>query len=306
MAKIKQLKYQGENIYPLTHTQAVVDSDGKNLEDKLNELASGGGVRERLILEWSNEDAEVLQPTAYDAETGYFTTDKMPSWLAEDGAIVKATINYSDTLLVDNMYGSNDVNNVPFSNNNTAPIQYIHRVSSSQFQVLSQNNVDSASNVVIDTNTKCDYFYYTNTPTLGFKLASKTDYGIKRFRIIFSNTCVQFEKFADGITCDDNIVTQNAYHVQWARVWNAPRPFANSGEFLIEVDLDNGRYRYLSYEIAGMIRTSTTARNYLYQKSMNTQPWSNIWGWGKDNVYFKFNGDHIAKGSTIRIYEIID
>jgi hypothetical protein len=260
----------------------------------------------RLIVEWSNEDAEVLQPVSYNAETGLFEVESMPSWLAEDGAIAPATINYSDTLLVANMYGTNDVNNVPFSKDNTAPIQYIHRVSSSQFQVLSKNDVNSASNVTIDANTKCDYFYYTNTPNVGFKLASKGESGRKRFRVIFSNACVQFEKFADGVTCDKNLELQHSYTMQWARIWNVPRPFANSGEYLIEVDLDNGRYRYLSYEIAGMTRTSATARSYLYQKSMNIQPWSNIWGLGRDNVYFKFSGQYIAKDTTIKLYEIIE
>ena len=48
MAKIKQLKHKGENIYPLTHTQAVVDSEGKTLEDILERI-SGGNVDAETI-----------------------------------------------------------------------------------------------------------------------------------------------------------------------------------------------------------------------------------------------------------------
>jgi hypothetical protein len=40
---------------------------------------------------------------------------------------------------------------------------------------------------------------------------------------------------------------------------------------------------------------------------MNIQPWSNFWGWdlGRDNVYFKFSGQYIAKDTTIKLYEIV-
>ena len=257
---------------------------------------------ERLILEWSNVDAEVLQPVSYDSATKRFTVEKMPSWLPNDG-VVEAVLNYSDNLLVSAMYGTLDVGNAPFFANNTTPSHFIRRISETEIEILGKAD-EAATTMTIQDNPNCSYFYYTLKPAnIGFKLGERAMIGVRKYRIHFTNAYVQFEKFWNGLTTDENLVYQTAYNGHWARIWNAPRPFENSGEYIIEVDYDNMRYRYLGYEVAGMIRTALTARSYYLQKANNIEPWSNIWG-GYSNVYFKFDGKYVGLDTKISVYEI--
>ena len=292
---------------------AIEEVEANQIEvEEVTSLPNSPMKGERLILEWSNEDAEVLQPVSYDSATGYFTVEQMPSWLYEDGQIVMCVQNYGESILWNNAA----INNVPFSNNNSLPTQYIKRVSATEFKVLSQQS-EASSQVVIIANPDCSLFFYTNASVVAkFALQDENEDapdGVHKYRIVVSDSSLVFGKTFSGVNSSKSYVISNAYHRYLGyRFTNENRCFGVSGEFTFEVDYDNGKYRYLGYIISGINRTAATATSEYVQCSNNTERWSDIWGFNKTKAdsmgkaYFLLSASALTKSCKVKIYEIYD
>ena len=267
---------------------------------------------ERLILEWSNENAEVLQPVSYDSATGYFTTEQMPSWLSEDGQIVDCALNYGESIL----WNNTAINNVPFCLNNGTPTQYIKRISATEFKVMS-NKSEASSQMAIIANPDCSLFFYTNASVVAkFALQDEDEdapVGVRKYKVEVSDSSLAFGRIFGGINSSKSSVISNIYNRNLGyRFANENRCFGVSGEFTFEVDYDNGRYRYLNYLISGMNRTAATTTSEYVQRSNNTERWSDMWGFGKTKAdsmgkaYFLLPANALTQSCKVKIYEIYD
>ena len=290
---------------------AIGDVESNQIEvEEVTSLPNSPMKGERLILEWSNEDAEVLQPVSYDSATGYFIVEQMPSWLYKDGQIVNCVPNYSESIL----WSNTAINNVPFSTNNSQPTQYIKRVSSTEFKVLSQQS-EANSQVSIITNPDCSQFFYTNAYVVARLPLQDEDedapVGVRKYRVVVSDSSLALGNTFNGVNSSKSYVTSNAYHRYLGyRFVNENRCFGVSGEFTFEVDYDNGKYRYLGYIISGINRTSATSTSEYVQRSNNTERWSDMWGFNKTNAdsmgkaYFLLSASALTKSCKVKIYEI--
>ena len=148
---------------------------------------------ERLILEWSNEDAEILQPTAYNAETGYFTVEQMPSWLSEDGVSVNAVINYTDAIL----YGSASSKNVVIGSDAGRSTLWVKRISETQFLChIGQQNMTAAT---VPSTVDPSLFYFTKTIYPAFQLLKEGEtsptIGVRKFHIRITDIAARESKY---------------------------------------------------------------------------------------------------------------
>lgn len=275
-------------------------------EQKSQVAKNIGQPRERLILEWSNEDAEILQPTAYDAETGYFTVETMPSWLAEDGVIVPATINYSDTIL----WGTGGWQNVPFAKNNTQTVQYIKRVSATTFKALSQS-AEASNQMDIIASPDCTLFSYCqakDAQKLPLQFDGEESSGIKKFKIVIKNSNLQLAKIFCGVNSSSTMLLFNNYNRVLGAYLAETRPLMVSGYMIIEVDFDNAQYRYLEYQLSGLNRTGAQTVTPYVQMSKNTEQWSSVWPNTKpiSQAFFLLLANALTKKCNVKIYEIYE
>lgn len=306
----------------------VTDANGKPLDEILSEISAGGGEgvllynteqtltdeqksqvaknigqpRERLILEWTNEEAEVLQPTAYDEETGYFTVETMPSWLAEDGAEAYGIINYADAALL----SSAQMKYIPLPDGNEGTRFYMVRVSSTQ--VILYKDGDKTNLVTIPSEVKCDYFYLTPTRVVGLQMDVLE--GVKKYRVDINRSSMrpsQYKNTAiegilrDGATAkyiDGGLGYQTRHHYETS----------TSIEFLI--DWDTANYKYTRIECSGAERTNATGGTQSFVNpilySLDWQPIPHFTLGKNTNVYFNLQSTFINKYTTVKLYEIIE
>lgn len=260
----------------------------------------------RLIVEWSNEDAEVLQPVSYNAETNLFEVESMPSWLAEDGVIVPATINYSDTIL----WGTGGWQNVPFPKNNTQTVQHIKRVSATTFMALS-HSAESSNQMDIIASPDCTLFSYCqakDVQRLPLQLDGEELSGIKKFKIVIKDSNLHLAKTFCGVNSSSTMLLSNNYNRVLGAYLAETRPLMVSGYMIIEVDFDNAQYRYLEYQLSGLSRTGVQTVTPYVQMSKNTEQWSSIWPNTKpiSQAFFLLPANALTKKCNVKIYEIYE
>lgn len=347
MAQISKLKHKGKVIYPLTHEDAVVDNNGKPISEKLKEISVGGGegvllynteqtltdeqkslvaknigqTRERLILEWSNENAEVLQPIAYDAETGYFTVESMPSWLAEDDTAICVCINYTDDCKNKNANFAHVIQG-SFSNSN---VTYCTRISSTQFLLHQAQTV--MTKITTPTTVNCELFYLTKNSlttnpqgspheSMAIPLLPDVSYappygqsGVRKYRII-----------VDGAACRP---------CQYASVWfNGTLKYTQGGQYFWVAGgalghITNSHFNtrlnivckieYLETESYGQI-LSIDANGLTINPSYKTEGWVNptlsgqlvtLWGSSEYRIPVLWV-KALQHNATVKVYEIIE
>lgn len=260
----------------------------------------------RLIVEWSNKDAEVLQPVSYNAETNLFEVESMPSWLAEDGVIVPATINYSDTIL----WGTGGWQNVPFPKNNTQTVQHIKRVSATTFMALS-HSAESSNQMDIIASPDCTLFSYCqakDVQRLPLQLDGEELSGIKKFKIVIKDSNLHLAKTFCGVNSSSTMLLSNNYNRVLGAYLAETRPLMVSGYMIIEVDFDNAQYRYLEYQLSGLSRTGVQTVTPYVQMSKNTEQWSSIWPNTKpiSQAFFLLPANALTKKCNVKIYEIYE
>lgn len=323
-------------INPRTRIANVVDENGKKLNEILNELASGGGEgalvynapqnltdeqkdqvaknigqpRERLILEWSNEDAEVLQPTAYDPETGYFTVESMPSWLAEDGASVEAVVNYVDDVLL----GRKSSKNVLQGINSGTSTLWIQRIS--ETQIFCHYGKTNMTAVPVPSTVDASLFYFTNTVFPSFQLlkygeVSPTD-GIKKFHIHVTDVTARESKYVVFW------LSGSATNPAQGQSYYPKSPSESTGHFSnkcfatvadMEVWVDYGaeggpRGRFARIDSNGVYFNVSSVLEYYVNPTMHSD-WGGMWGFSDSKqCYLKILS--LGHRATVRITEIID
>ena len=337
MAQISELKHKGKVIYPLTHEDAVVDDNGKTISEKLKEISVGGAEgalvynapqtltdkqkaqvaknigqpRERLILEWTNDEAEVLQPTAYDAETGYFTTDKMPSWLAEDGASVEAVVNYVDDIFSGKASSKNVVQGTVSGANEIA----IQRISATQFFChYSKTNITAAP---IPATVDVTLFYFTRKMTnFAFQLLKDGELsptqGIKKFHIHITDVAARESRYtqfwlngaAEYSQGQNNYLKYPSSSVGYF----SPHSFGTVADMEVWVDygVEGGpKGKFVRIDSNGIyFNTSNGNLEYYVNPTMHSQ-WGDMWGYATfKQCYLQVSS--LGSRATVRITEIID
>lgn len=326
MAQISELKYKGKVIYPLTHEDAVVDDNGKPISEKLKEISAGGGEgvllynseqtltdeqklqvaknigqqRERLILEWKNDQAEVLQPTAYDAETGYFTVETMPSWLAEDGAEASGIINYADDTLLRNI----DFKYIPLPAGNEGTLFKVKRVSEHQIELYEPSQ--EVKLAAIPDKVRCDGFYFTN-PFCISVFIEKSE-GIKHYRIHINRAAMRpslYKNLAiEGLVRDGG----GGRWVDGGLGYATHRHYNTNTIVDFSINWDDATYKFDKIECSGGERTNATGGVQAFvNPTLFSLDWQAIWGYGMGNdtgAYFNTQQRLINKYTTIKLYEI--
>lgn len=312
----------------------VTDANGKPLDEILSEISAGGaegalvynapqtltdeqklqvakniGQTERLILEWSNEDAEVLQPVAYDAETGYFTVETMPSWLAEDGVSVNAVINYTDAIL----YGSASSKNVVIGSDAGKSTLWIKRINETQFLChIGQTNMNA---VTIPSTVDVSLFYFTNTVNPAFQLLKEGEIsptiGIRKFHIRIMDIAARESRYIQLW------LNGNPPYAQGSDTYRK-YPVAVIGHFSnkcfgttadMEVWVDYGaeggpRGKFVRIDSNGAYFDNQQNIAYYTNPTMHSE-WGNMWGFnGLKQAYLRVTA--LGKRATVRITEIIE
>ena len=323
-------------INPRTTIANVVDENGNRLNEILGELASGGGEgaliynapqtltdeqknqvaknigqpRERLILEWTNEEAEVLQPTAYDAETGYFTTDKMPSWLAEDGAVVDAVVNYADDILS----GKSSSKNVVQGTFSGESVIGIKRISATEF--LCQYGKINTTAATIPATVDVSLFNFTNTTLATFQLpkdgeASPTA-GIKKFHIYITDAPFRISRYVKvWLNGSDIAKTQGNstfdYFPSAAVGHFSSKCFATIVDMEVWVDYGaegGAQAKFARIDSNGVYFNSSANLEYYVNPTMHSN-WCGLWGYSQSKQCY-LQVASLGSRATVRITEIID
>lgn len=325
MAQISELKYKGKVIYPLTHEDAVVDDNGKPIREKLKEISAGGGEgvllynteqtltdeqksqvaknigqpRERLILEWKNDQAEVLQPTAYDAETGYFTVETMPSWLPTDGTPVAVTFNYID------LYSPTIQAHGSMSNHNVAWCSYI---SDTQF-LLHQGETILTPITTVQSGVDVSKFYLSSNYLYAFDILPTNEQsptsGIKKFRFEIVGAPFRLCKYKCLWINGSSLHLQNNYN--WVNSGSIGHDtkchFATRIEGYFYVDYEAASAQFTKVEQSGGSVSSNSITNFV-----NPTLYTNVgdlWGYASYKRCY-LHCEYLEHNATVKIWEIIE
>lgn len=278
-------------------------------EQKSQVAKNIGQPRERLILEWSNEDAEVLQPIAYDAETGYFTAETMPSWLAEDGVSVNAVINYTDAVLL----GNTSSKNVVIGSDAGRSTLWIKRINETQFLChIGQTNMTAAT---VPSTVDVSLFYFTNTVNPAFQLLKEGEtsptIGVRKFHIRITDMAARESKYTNLW------LNGNPLYAQGANEYSK-YPAAAIGHFInncfgttadMEVWVDYGaeggpRGKFVRLDSNGAYFDTQQNLAYYTNPTLYSK-WGGVWGFsGTKQCYLRVTA--LGKRATVRITEIIE
>ena len=311
-------------ISPRTTTANVVDENGKKLNEILNELASGGGEgalvynaqqnltdeqkdqvaknigqpRERLILEWSNEDAEVLQPTAYDPETGYFTVETMPSWLAEDEQIVWANINYSKDVYAKKI----TLNTIPKPDGNEKCGFFIKRISEYQFGVYSDKDATIALSMPANVNVNG---FSLNEGIIPMLLLTDKTSGVSKYHIEFEHVS-SIPSYYNNIYVTGNIKVPR--NISWYDIgigYASQESVDCTINCVLLINHETSQARWESVACYGSQRKNASEFTQFVNRPL-WGDWEDIQFKNSPSIYVGINKLAVKKDSIIKIFEIIE
>lgn len=306
----------------------ITDANGKPLSEILSEISAGGGEgvllynaeqtltdeqksqvaknigqpRERLILEWKNDQAEVLQPTAYDAETGYFTVETMPSWLAEDGAEASGIINYAGDTLLRNI----DFKYIPLPAGNEGTLFKVKRVSEHQIELYEPSQ--EVKLAAIPDEVRCDGFYFTNSFNISVFIEKSE--GIKHYRIYINRAAMRPSRYKnlaiEGLVRDGG-------GCKWGDCglgYTTHKHYDTNTIVDFSINWDNATYKFNKIECSGGERTNATGGVQAFvNPTLYSLDWQTMWGYEMGNhtgAYFNTQKNFINKYTTIELYEITE
>lgn len=292
---------------------AVLYNEEQFLTDQQkNQVAKNlGQPRERLILDWSNDGVEVLQPTAYDAATGYFTTDKMPSWLAEDGNVTNAVINYTDAILL----GTASSKNVMQGTYSGSSVINIKRISETQF--LCTMDETGLTPATVPATVDVSLFYFTSTIYPAFQLLKEGEVspteGIKKFHIHITD-CVGRESKYVRFWLNGRIEEYLLGELNYPK-FNAgsighftQRCFGITADMEVWVDYGAEREpkgKFVRIDSSGSYFNLSNANLEYYVNPTMSSNWGDIRGYSvSKQCYFRCRA--LGSRATVRITEIID
>lgn len=269
-------------------------------EQKSQVAKNIGQPRERLIVEWSNEDAEVLQPTAYDTESGLFEVETMPSWLAEDGAIVNSCINYSSTVLQTDVW-----NTCPKPQGNEASGFYIKRITETQVMLFTDSKAEVAA--TIPSTVKAEHFYFNQAIAVGLSLPQLSE-GVKRYRIVLENVGYVPSKYkrmsvSGHYTYIGSNISPNFYDLGLGYV--SQEVVLSNIDIILLVDHGEYTARYESIKCEATLRTGDDKAEAKVYRTLFGEMQA-IYYANKPNITFGLSGARIKANSTIKLYEIVE
>ncbi len=312
----------------------ISDANGKPLNEILREISAGGGEgallyntkqtltdeqksqvaknigqpRERLILEWTNKEAEVLQPTAYDTETGYFTVESMPSWLAEDGAEAYSIINYADNVLCPaawaESYGYISLKYIPLPSGNEGTRFYVERVSESQIVLYTDSGKDTR--VTIPSGVRCDGFYLTNELYVGLAVPILT--GNIKYRLTINRAALRPSMYRK-VGVQGIVGASVGGHTDGGLGYQTKHHFETHSVYEFVVDFDNMKYIMTRIECNGQERTNTTDGTQAFvNPTLYGLDWEDIKNLPHSPtcIYINIDRMYINKYTTIKLYEITE
>lgn len=283
-------------------------------EQKSQVAKNIGQPRERLILEWSNEDAEVLQPIAYDSATGYFTAESMPSWLPENGVSCEAVIDYVDAILLGKA-SSQDVVKGTVSGSSRI---WIQRISETQFFChLNKTNMTAAK---IPTTVDVSLFYFTSTITPAFQLLKDGEVsptrGVKKFHIHITDLPGRESRYTQLWLNGAPRYTQGETHYNkypgGAIDYFAPYCFGTTVDAEVWVDYAGATNaptgKFVRVDSCGVYFNSSNSKLEYYVNPTMYSAWGEMWGYGlalgDTQCYLRISA--LGHRATVRITEIID
>lgn len=269
-------------------------------EQKSQVAKNIGQPRERLIVEWSNEDAEVLQPIAYDSSTGLFEVETMPSWLAEDGAIVNSCINYSSTVLQTDVW-----NTCPKPQGNEASGFYIKRITETQVMLFTDSKAEVAA--TIPSTVKAEHFYFNQAIAVGLSLPQLSE-GVKRYRIVLENVGYVPSKYkrmsvSGYYTYIGTNISPNFYDLGLGYV--SQEVVLSNIDIILLVDHGEYTARYESIKCEATLRTGDDKAEAKVYRTLFGEMQA-IYYADKPNITFGLSGARIKANSTIKLYEIVE
>lgn len=312
-------------ISPRTTTANVVDENGKKLNEILNELASGGGEgalvynaqqnltdeqkdqvaknigqpRERLILEWSNEDAEVLQPIAYDSATGYFTVETMPSWLANDNDIVFANINYSDDVYARRI----DLSTIPIPKGNEVAGFYVKRVSFNEVKLFEDKA--GSTEIAIPNDVNSYGFSLNEAMPVAVSIPSRSE-GVAKYKIVLKHISLIPSRYnrisVSGYTA--YIATNAQPYYDLGLGYIATEGIDCTVEIELFVDHANYQARYDAIKCYGTLRKDNGLSQFVHRPLYG--PLRDIYYNSKPRITFGVWDKAIKRDSIVELYEIIE
>lgn len=270
-------------------------------EQKSQVAKNIGQPRERLILEWSNEDAEVMQPIAYDTESGLFEVETMPSYLAEDGVVKQLQMNYDRSLFLT----PDNWKNLPKPQGGQASWCFVKREDATHFSLWQEKTATTPISTPSAVNVAKFYFTQGVIPFIYFP---KYEEGLHKYRLVAEHTSHvpsrynqmamlgEQEKFASG---RGSTFYELGTGYQSLEVVD--------GNFEIEIEIDHTTYQNRFVSIKGYCtqRDNNSKLTQLVNRPL-FGPWTDFSWQLRPNFIWAVWSWAIKKDTTIKLYEIIE
>ena len=238
---------------------------------------------------------ERLQPTAYDAETGYYTVDSFPSWVeAANGE------NFSGIL---NIVDFSAANAVPFHNGNATNAVLMKKEDSTHFSIVT----------TAPGGTPNPSAFFFTKPNLYIEL-SVGDGEKSRYRLVAEKTPALLSRYGGPVinATDNNTNYLGGVSPRAVIAYGYDIGMGVQGTLVYEftIDTSTSPASITAHEIReeGLEKTNATTFATYVRPTVFGDSSINIWGTIQDGkVYIKgFGANHalIADGTRIRIYKL--
>lgn len=259
-----------------------------------------GHIQEQLLfkLNYDEEAYPLLQPTAYDADTGYFTCESMPAW-ATDG--VKANI------YIKNILNWTKIPYVYSTSANNMGEATIHIVDETHFYV---EWLDSSSSIPANVDCSCFAFCYFS---YDFKsvicpLDGRTA-GSDYIRIEWDNLN-SFPSYYTGAIGFISSLNPSNYHAYiksvycLALLYQRRHVIASRGSMIIRVDktTNDVSVNLISGSQESMYRDSKTSTSISTMVTVLDKNKLNIWGGGSSDIVL--TSLPLTPASEVRVYKL--
>lgn len=268
-------------------------------EQKSQVAKNIGQPRARLIVEWSNKDAEVMQPIAYDTESGLFEVETMPSYLAEDGVVKRLQMNYDRSLFLT----PDNWKNLPKPQGGQASWFFVKREDATHFSLWQDENAQTA--IATPSTVTVEKFYLTQgvKPYIHFP---KYEEGLHRYRLVAEHTSHVPSRYNQMAMLGQEVGASGG-----CTYYELGTSYQSSeivdGNFEIEIEIDHTTYQNRFVSIKGYCtqRDNNSKLTQLVNRPL-FGPWTDFSWQLRPNFIWTVWSWAIKKDTTIKLYEIIE
>lgn len=256
----------------------------------------------RLIREWTNEKAEVLQPTDYDAETGYFTVETMPSYLAEDGAVKQLQMNYDRSLFLT----PDNWKNLPKPQGGQSSWFFVKREDATHFSLWQDNAAQTA--LVTPSTVTVEKFYLTQGVIPYIYFPNYEAVGVHRYKLIAEHTSHIPSRYNQMAMIGQEAFAPSRGSVFYELGTGHQYVEVVDGQFEIVFEIDHvaKKYRYVSIKGSCTTRDSNSKLAQIVNRPL-FGPWTEIAATNQaNNIIWSIWPWAIKKDTIIKLYEIAE